>query len=342
MSVYKVPQDVEAEDKFLGPLSFKQFIFFGGVIFCLFLFYQAFSSGFPYLSLIVLPFFIVCMALAFPWTKDQPTELWLASRIRFFLVPRRRIWDQEGIEDHVTITAPKREVHVYTDGLNQDQVKSRLSALASLVDSKGWATKDPTHADDYHSDRLINNREYTVDPLQQHDTVDVLDDVNGQLAQHMSSLITESEQKRRSETQSRMQSVAPGSTVQPSGSQPSHSPWFLQQQPLEQPHADLQNMQSQQRQTQNTAFLDKVQQAQAAQQPASPTLPQPAQTPLQQQTDQQAAYGSSVAPTDPAIMALSKRDDLNVSTIARQANVYNVSGNDEVVVSLHNNKNEVG
>ena len=27
MSVYKVPQDVEAEDKLLGPFSFKQFIF---------------------------------------------------------------------------------------------------------------------------------------------------------------------------------------------------------------------------------------------------------------------------------------------------------------------------
>ena len=27
MSVYKVPQDVEAEDKLLGPFSFRQFIF---------------------------------------------------------------------------------------------------------------------------------------------------------------------------------------------------------------------------------------------------------------------------------------------------------------------------
>ena len=27
MAVYKVPQDVEAEDKLLGPFSFKQFIF---------------------------------------------------------------------------------------------------------------------------------------------------------------------------------------------------------------------------------------------------------------------------------------------------------------------------
>lgn len=27
MAVYKVPQDVEAEDKLLGPFSFKQFVF---------------------------------------------------------------------------------------------------------------------------------------------------------------------------------------------------------------------------------------------------------------------------------------------------------------------------
>ncbi|NDG30951.1 PrgI family protein, partial [bacterium] len=29
MAVYTVPQDVEADDKFVGPLSFKQFIFIG-------------------------------------------------------------------------------------------------------------------------------------------------------------------------------------------------------------------------------------------------------------------------------------------------------------------------
>ena len=27
MAVYRVPQDVEAEDKLLGPFSFKQFVF---------------------------------------------------------------------------------------------------------------------------------------------------------------------------------------------------------------------------------------------------------------------------------------------------------------------------
>jgi hypothetical protein len=39
MAVHKVPQDVEADDKFLGPLSFKQFLFLAVLLFvvtCLF------------------------------------------------------------------------------------------------------------------------------------------------------------------------------------------------------------------------------------------------------------------------------------------------------------------
>ena len=45
MATYKVIQDIEAEDKFLGPLTLKQFIFGAGGAFFAWLNFFAFTRG---------------------------------------------------------------------------------------------------------------------------------------------------------------------------------------------------------------------------------------------------------------------------------------------------------
>jgi hypothetical protein len=199
MAVYKVPQDIEAEDKFLGPLTFKQFLFGGGSVISGYLIFFVLTSGVGFLAFIFLPFFIFFTALAFPWSKDQPTELFLASRIRFLFVKRKRIWDQTGVKDLVQITVPKREVHVYTDGLDQDQVRSKLSALSDVVDSRGWAVKNMSHAPT--SDRLVQ----AIQPAMQAEEVDaeraedILDETSAQSSK-ISSAIKHSEDEHRQHT----------------------------------------------------------------------------------------------------------------------------------------------
>ena len=50
MAQYKVPQDVEAEDKLLGPFTFRQFVYLmiiGGLIGLGILFWQFFSAWPP-------------------------------------------------------------------------------------------------------------------------------------------------------------------------------------------------------------------------------------------------------------------------------------------------------
>ena len=65
MAQYKVPQDVEADDKLLGPFSFRQFVYLliaGGLI--------ALAVGlfqlFPLLAIIPLPPVLLFVALALP------------------------------------------------------------------------------------------------------------------------------------------------------------------------------------------------------------------------------------------------------------------------------------
>src|SRR5690606_23917841 len=64
------------------------------------------------------------------------------AKIRFALKPRRRIWNQDGIQELVTITVPKVIEKVLTKDFSQTEVESRLQALANTIDSRGWAIKN--------------------------------------------------------------------------------------------------------------------------------------------------------------------------------------------------------
>jgi len=171
MATYKVPQNVEAEDKLIGPLSFKQFIFaiiasiLGAATFF------GFKAS-PFLgALFILPTLAFAI-LAFYRRPDQQVERYLAALFNFWFKPRRRTWDNDGISEHVIITAPKKvETHL-DDDLNRSQVKSQLKQLAKVVDTRGWSSKHVGLNDQYddadqNDDRLVSFDElrYAAGPL---------------------------------------------------------------------------------------------------------------------------------------------------------------------------------
>lgn len=158
MATYKVLQDIEAEDKFLGPLTLKQCIFGAVAIVSGYLGVVFIMRGVWLLSMPLVPVVIVTGFLAFPWGRDQPTEVWLLAKIKFMFKPRKRIWDQAGIQELVRITAPPPTVQYTGDNLSQTEVTSRLKALADTIDSRGWAIKGASYADAttaVASDRLL-------------------------------------------------------------------------------------------------------------------------------------------------------------------------------------------
>ncbi len=200
MAVHKVPQDVEAEDKFLGPLTFKQFLFGGGVLVFGYLTYITIAAGGWFVSFIFAIPALIFAALAFPWSKEQPTELWLAAQIRFRIKPRKRIWDQSGMKELVTITAPIQVAHAYSDGLTQGEVRNRLSALATMVDSRGWAVKN-VRPDEPESDRLVSApTEFNTNIAVVESTPDILDESSSTIAKQFDSMIEKSEQEHKSAT----------------------------------------------------------------------------------------------------------------------------------------------
>ena len=141
MSVYKVPQDVEADDKLLGPFTFRQFIYLIIVAGSLALGYVLASQIFIGLGIIVLPVVVFFGALALPIKKDQPMEAYLAAIVSFYLKPRKRLWRSEGVESTIEITVPKKVEESRTKDLSEHEASRRLSYLANIMDTEGWAVK---------------------------------------------------------------------------------------------------------------------------------------------------------------------------------------------------------
>lgn len=140
MAVYKVPQDVEADDKLIGPFSFRQFIYLIVVAIAGFMVY-VFWQILPPLAIIPLPIMIFFGAIALPLRKDQPMELYLLALVQFYLKPKKRKWEPEGTVVTVEITAPKVAEPQRTKSFSGSEASDRLSYLAQIMDTRGWAAK---------------------------------------------------------------------------------------------------------------------------------------------------------------------------------------------------------
>lgn len=338
MATYTVIQDIEAEDKLLGPLSLRQFLYAVITVVLGFVMFQMFRVS-PLLAIPFLPPTLLFATLAAPLGRDQPSEVWLLAKIRFILKPRRRIWDQTGLQELVTITVPKKIERQLTDGLSQTEVRSRLKALANTIDTRGWAVKGMNTNIAANPMYFSNNSQRLFDVNALMPAVNPAADVPVEndplaafnpVAQQFDQMVAAADQAHRQQIIDRMDQIRMQQFNQ--ANPPAPTPQPIQPtaaQPV-------------------TPAPVSTPQAVAPTQPITQTLPS---QPLV--TSQQAAYGnthvlqplsSSPTPTNPAAdtvtakdqaakMELAQNNDLNVATIARQAN-KNDGPQDEVVISL--------
>jgi len=220
MATYKVLQDIEAEDKLLGPLTLKQFIFAIITICLLFLTFFIAQAN----ILLAIPWLVPIAFFGFmatPIGRDQPNDVWLAARIRFLIKPRKRTWNQSGMEELVTINVPKKVEIQRSDGLSQTEVKSRLSALSSLMDTRGWAVKNSDTAPNmaysyagampqYGDDRLIDLSAFApeIPTIDAKPSDDMLDPLNNMIAQRIDTAIKKQQSDKIESLKNNMRSGA--------------------------------------------------------------------------------------------------------------------------------------
>lgn len=230
MASYKVLQDIEAEDKLIGPLSLRQFIYAGIAVIAGFI---AFKLAFVNLFLVIpfLPVMIFFGVLAVPFGHDQPSEVWLLAKVKFFIKPHVRLWNKDGAINLVTITAPKAINTHLTKDFSRVEAKSRLKALANTIDSRGWAIKDvnvnlndqaPHNLTSDTTNRLIDPNALPQSVPQDDITAadDIMDPVSTQQLDQMISTATEEHKKKV---------IASVSAPSPTPDQTTTSPdyWFM-------------------------------------------------------------------------------------------------------------------
>ncbi len=165
MAQYKVPQDVEADDKLLGPFSFRQFVYLmvtGGLI--------ALAVGlfqlFPVLAIIPLPFILFFGVMALPLRRDQPMETYLAALVAYYLKPKTRTWRSGQRDFTITIMAPKQiQDEDRKRNITGEEATHRLSFLADIVDTEGQAIKGAAY--NHASAELALEATRTMDMFEQ-------------------------------------------------------------------------------------------------------------------------------------------------------------------------------
>lgn len=313
MAVYKVPQDVEAEDKLVGPLSFRQFIYAGislGAVAIGFFLFQIF----PGLALIPAPVVILFGVLALPLRKDQPMETYLLALLRFYIKPKLRMWNPDGTITYVEITVPKAvEQHLIKD-FDAQTAQQRLDYLARVMDTRGWALKGAVES----------KNSVRADVAAEAQTTNDIMDEDASLSKSIDNLLAKKNQEQKNEARKKMtQAATPAKkpaaaaqtqpvakSAQPSSQKPDDTPTPLHYNPY--PTSMHQKV------IHTIEEQDEQKRLVAAAQAAAKTNPAANAIPKQ---------------VSPAIMSLVRNGDLSISAIANEAHRLEDQG--EVVINLH-------
>lgn len=331
MAQYKVPQDVEAEDKLIGPFSFRQFIYLGVVALCggvMFGLWQLF----PGLIIIPLPFALFFAALALPLRKDQPMETYLTAVIRFYLKPRKRLWQPEGSIGLVTIVAPKITEVQLTKSVGGVAAAQQLQYLAQVVDTRGWATRGvvaPTAS--------MNDTAYA----EAQEAEDIMDE-NTHVARTFDSMIDKSNSSYRQTIVQKLRDAAGKPARDATEPTIAPTPAASTDQPEPTP-ASATTSYTNAASTDDSSAIDLtynpyprsmhqhvVSPLGAHSQPATTdTAPS---TPIPSNNN---APTTSPEPVSPDIMRLANNNDLSISALANEAHRLEDRDNEEVVINLH-------
>lgn len=338
MAVYKVPQDVEAEDKLIGPFGFRQFIYLLIVAFACFVAYML-SRVFVGLILIPLPFIVFFAALALPLRKDQPTEVYLAALLQYNLKSKRRMWKPDGIVSTVEILAPRKVEDHRTKDITEDEAMSQFEQLAQIMDTRGWAGRGVVNPQ-VNSTNMKLSDAVVKEAADTHDILSA--DSSG--AQSFDTLLQEQKKISRQEAEQLMKqastdladqaivrsnapiAVTPpsvGALPQPQLESEADKALLSQAKPNKYPISIHQQI------IQPLSAQTKIQPASSPLETVSPILPTPSAPPLQSPPQSTSS--------EPPLAAIIKPEDdpgLSIATIAAEARRRSQQ-TAEVVIKLH-------
>jgi hypothetical protein len=108
---FQIPQFTEIEDKIIGPLTLKQFLYLAVGAFVIFILYKLLS--FYIFLILAVPIVAICLSLAFIRVNQQPLMNTVKNFFRFLRKPDFYIWKKpepkKTIEEKIDTQIIKRE-----------------------------------------------------------------------------------------------------------------------------------------------------------------------------------------------------------------------------------------
>jgi hypothetical protein len=135
---YKVPQNIDLEDKIVGPLTLAQFLYllFGGLI--VYIVYQFFYERAPGIFyLIGLPVGLVALGLAFVKVHDRPLGTFIKNALAFLTAPRERVWKKKEELEGTTVISGAQAVKPAPPPAQKKMAQSELEKLSEILDTYG-------------------------------------------------------------------------------------------------------------------------------------------------------------------------------------------------------------
>lgn len=345
MATYKVIQDIEAEDKLIGPLSVVQFIFACITAGFLYLSYIVYAKHAAFLLGVFLPISAFSAFFAIPWGRDQPTEIWALAKLKFLIYPHKRVWSQSGVRNLVTITVPKKIAISYTNGLTQEEVQGRLKALAETIDTRGWATKNVSvnlsnpstaSAPIVQSDQRLSagsmNTQAPEVEVRAND--DVLDEKNNPTAYKFAQKIQESSNNHRQQIINSLQNNTQAPQL------PQNNRWFVPgaaNQPLQAIPSPVQSGYTPEQERYIAEDLRRKHDRRNAEYTSNLKVIKPiSEQQNEQNLPQNAPVNNMTHAIDPAIINMANNSDLSVAAIQHEAHKQDQSNLDnEIIINLH-------
>ena len=325
MAQYKVPQDVEADDKLIGPFSFRQFVYLlivAGLIALAVLLAQLF----PLLAIIPVPLILLFGALALPLRKDQPMETYLAALISYYLKPRKRIWTPGQRESTILITAPKVVEENRARDISGEEATHRLSFLADIVDSQGHSIQEGAMRED-----LMAEANATEDMFDSYRSSRLGDAIEKDSQARHNELVNEMRQAFSSQ-----QSTYPIPEPQPISH--TYAPQDTSVTPMTQNYASMAAPEVPTAAPISTTIYNSPSVVQPGLPPEPEPEPEPEPVPEPEpipEMEPEPEKNTSTIPPEPGIIETANSSDLPDSADINQANTTKGKDDGEVFISLH-------
>ncbi len=132
---YKVPQNIDMEDKIIGPLTLIQFLYLlaGGVI----IYMMAISIGTTFLFwILAIPIGVFVLALAFLKIQDQPLMHFVKAGLAYMGRPKVRVWHRHGFAMSAVQENYRKTKKIKKAPPKKGIDKSELEKLAMMLDTR--------------------------------------------------------------------------------------------------------------------------------------------------------------------------------------------------------------